>query len=153
MEIITVKEIGQDGYLVNGAMSVPKTEGNRHYRMILDWIALGNTPEPEFTALELQAMQVTELKQQGESITVNHIQSVIDAYNDAHSLSFRDVHSCANYKDMTGYTHQQFCIDVWNFNVAVWEELRNVIMPSIDFANPPTEAEFISMLPVYNGVV
>jgi len=96
---------------------------------------------------------ISILKKKGERLTTIHIQNVVEAYNTAHDLSFRDVHSCANYKDAVGYTHQQFCIDVWNFNIQVWETLRNTIMPGIDFANPPTEAEFIAMLPVYNGTV
>ena len=46
--INTVKIQGV-GYLVNGSMSVPSSEGNRHYQGIQEWIAEGNTPEPEFT--------------------------------------------------------------------------------------------------------
>lgn len=87
-------------------------------------------------------------------IMVNtHIQKVVDDYNTSHLVSFRDVHSCANYQTVTGYTHQQFCVDVWAFNVNVWEVVRNTIMPTIDFNAPPTEAAFVAMLPVYNGVV
>ena len=56
MTIQTVKLL-DSGYLVNGNMSVPKAEGNRHYQMILDWINDGNTPigpdiiEPDYVAL------------------------------------------------------------------------------------------------------
>ena len=50
-EVTTVKLVNDDegnpsGYLLNGSMSVPMAEGNRHYKMIQDWIAEGNTPEP-----------------------------------------------------------------------------------------------------------
>ena len=88
----------------------------------------------------------------GESIVNRYIQSIVDVYNKEHGLSFKDVHSCANYKDMENYTHRQFCIDIWNFNVQVWEEVRNVILPSIDFNNPPSEEQFLAMLPIYNGL-
>ncbi|MCP4929884.1 MAG: hypothetical protein GY918_12585 [Gammaproteobacteria bacterium] len=57
MNIETVKIQQDSGYLVNGNMSVPEAEGNRHYQMILDWINDGNTPigpdiiEPDYVAL------------------------------------------------------------------------------------------------------
>jgi len=56
MTIQTVKLL-DSGYLVNGNMSVPEAEGNRHYQQILDWINDGNTPigpdiiEPDYVAL------------------------------------------------------------------------------------------------------
>lgn len=56
MEITSVKLI-ESGYLVNGSMSVPEAEGNRHYQEVLDWINEGNIPEgadviePDYTAL------------------------------------------------------------------------------------------------------
>ena len=56
MEITSVK-LQDSGYLVNGNMSVPNAEGNRHYQDILDWINAGNTPEgadiiePDYVAL------------------------------------------------------------------------------------------------------
>ena len=56
MTIETVK-IQEHGYQVNGSMSVPEAEGNRHYQAILDWINDGNTPigpdiiEPDYVAL------------------------------------------------------------------------------------------------------
>jgi len=56
MEITNVKLL-DSGYLVNGNMSVPEADGNRHYQQILDWINDGNTPigpdiiEPDYVAL------------------------------------------------------------------------------------------------------
>ena len=51
-EIKSVKIQGQS-YLLNGTMSVPKADGNREYEAIKQWLAEGNTPEPEFTEAEL----------------------------------------------------------------------------------------------------
>ena len=60
--MITTVKIQGDGYLVNGNMSVPKAEGNRHYQDVLGWIAQGNTPEPEFTQEELdQQISLNEI--------------------------------------------------------------------------------------------
>jgi len=57
--INTVKE--QDGgYLLNGALSVPKDNENRHYKIIKKWIDEGNTPDPQYTAEELAAKEAAE---------------------------------------------------------------------------------------------
>lgn len=48
MEIQTVKE-SEGGYIINGTISVPNASGNRNYKAVQEWIAEGNTPEPEFT--------------------------------------------------------------------------------------------------------
>ena len=63
MNIQTVK-IQKEGYLVNGTMSVPSAEGNRHYQAVQEWIAEGNTPEPEFTQEQLDAQAYNSAKEQ-----------------------------------------------------------------------------------------
>lgn len=79
-----------------------------------------------------------------------YIQKEVDDYNKANGLQFRDVHSCANYKDNTDYAHQGFCLSVWNWNVAVWETAR-MIQASV-FAGTrglPAKDEFLAELPVF----
>ena len=49
--IETVK-LQENGYLVNDSMSVPKSDGNRHYEDVKVWLE-SNTPEPEFTPEEI----------------------------------------------------------------------------------------------------
>ena len=65
--ITTIKQ-QENGYLVNGNMSVPKADGNRDYREVLEAIEGGteNYPtaivvEPEFTDEEL-AQQIEDAK-------------------------------------------------------------------------------------------
>ena len=70
MEIISVKIQGQC-YLLNGTMSVPKADGNREYELIKQWLADGNTPEPEFTDEELIAIEVANKKQEALKYLVN----------------------------------------------------------------------------------
>lgn len=60
--INTVKE-QDNGYLVNGNMSVPKSEGNRHYEDIKLWLET-NTPEPEFTDAELAQQAQDKINQE-----------------------------------------------------------------------------------------
>ena len=50
--IETVKIQGT-GYLVNGTKAVPNATGNKDFQAVKEWIAEGNTPEPEFTEEEL----------------------------------------------------------------------------------------------------
>jgi len=52
---ITSCKLQDSGYLVNGNMSVPNDPANRHYVMVQEWIAEGNTPAPEFTDVEIAA--------------------------------------------------------------------------------------------------
>ena len=48
-------EGNDSGYLVNGSMSVPNDPANRDCADVLQWIAEGNTPAPEFTDAEIAA--------------------------------------------------------------------------------------------------
>ena len=66
MEIQTVKIQGR-GYLVNDIMSVPNDSANREYQLIQAWITEGNTPEPEFTQAELDAMALAKMKAEAQS--------------------------------------------------------------------------------------
>lgn len=75
MEIQSVKIQGQ-GYLLNGTMSVPKADGNREYELIKDWLAEGNTPEPEFTDEELRTLVQNEFRQNRDSL----LSTVVDHY-------------------------------------------------------------------------
>lgn len=59
-EILKVKIQGEY-YLVNDEMTVPKADGNRHYELVKEWL-LTNTPEPEFTAEQLDAQRVSQIK-------------------------------------------------------------------------------------------
>jgi len=54
MTITTVK-LQNSGWLVNGTMSVPNDPANRDCADVLQWIAEGNTPAPEFTDAEIAA--------------------------------------------------------------------------------------------------
>lgn len=81
------------------------------------------------------------------------VQSVVDLYNQTNKVDFVDIHACANYANNTGYTHQKFCVDVWNWNVNVWEAARRIIAEvESGQREEPTAEEFVSMLPDYTGV-
>lgn len=70
MNIETVKIQGE-GYLLNGSMSVPIADGNSEYEAIKQWLAEGNTPEPEFTQAELDAMALIKMKAEAQAYLDN----------------------------------------------------------------------------------
>ena len=63
MTIETVKIQGE-GWLVNGNMSVPNSGSNSDYHDVQDWIAEGNTPDPEYTDAEIAANAQREINQE-----------------------------------------------------------------------------------------
>lgn len=65
MEIKSVK-LQQNGYILNGEMSVPKADGNREYELIKEWLSQGNVPEPEFTEEELVKQEINTKVQEAK---------------------------------------------------------------------------------------
>jgi hypothetical protein len=53
-------KLQSNGWLLNGTMSVPMADGNMEYEAIKQWIAEGNTPEPEFTQEELNQQAINK---------------------------------------------------------------------------------------------
>ena len=70
MEIKTVK-LQQNCYLLNGSMSVPQADGNREYELIKEWLAEGNTPEPEFTEEELTQQVINAKAQEARAYLIS----------------------------------------------------------------------------------
>ncbi len=63
MNILTVKNNDNGGYIVNDTMQVPNAEGNRHYQMVQEWITNGGVVEPFETAEEIAEREKTEANQ------------------------------------------------------------------------------------------
>ena len=57
----------ESGWLVNGNMSVPNDPANRHCGNILEWIAEGNTPAPQYTEAEIAANAQAEINAKSEA--------------------------------------------------------------------------------------
>lgn len=112
------------GYLVDGKMSVPLVDGNRHYREVQEWIAEGNTVEEAFTQTEIDEYNLATAKQLGTDMTSQAIQAEIDSYNALHNIALESVHNAESYSRMMTYTHQPFCLQVWEWSVALWEHMR-----------------------------
>jgi len=52
---ITSCKLNESGWQVNGNMSVPNDPANRHCADVIQWIAEGNTPAPQYTDSEIAA--------------------------------------------------------------------------------------------------
>ena len=63
--IQTVK-ISGSGYLVNGRYTVPDDHRNSDCRAVMQWIAMGNTPDPEFSEEELKEQEWEKVAEQKE---------------------------------------------------------------------------------------
>lgn len=102
------------------------------------------TIEDQLKALESKAILVVS----------GMIQAVIDNYNKAHRVSFKDIDAMPKYKDDPTYTHYQFAVDIIGYNKIIWDDYVRPELDKILGGNPiPTEAEFIAALPVYTGVL
>ena len=148
-----MKYTNKNNSILSGGMCIPVVEGNRHYAAILAEVEAG---EAEIVAWEgsddKEAEDLLKHVASLEAYIEEHIQKPITDYNNNHGLAFGGVHNCANYLNNPEYTHYDFCLDVWNFNVDVWESARGtqddvqngtISMPSLD--------TFKTMLPIYMG--
>ena len=79
-----------------------------------------------------------------------YIQNVVDTYNRENGTMFEKVHNCTAYKDITTYSHRQFCIDVLEFNANVWDTARSIEADVAAGLRPmPTVDELLAELPVF----
>ena len=73
-------------YDTETGQTIPNSTGNRHWRQYLEWVALGNTADPEFTTQEIYdkalADKIQELKNEG----LSRIQAVMPAINNFDTL-------------------------------------------------------------------
>ena len=76
MEIKSIKKQGA-GYLVNGTMSVPKTDENRHYQAILKAIEEGTEVEPEFTSEEITATATANVLTKKKIDRTNAVNNIV----------------------------------------------------------------------------
>ena len=71
-------------YDTETGQAIPDSIGNRHWRMYLEWVAEGNTADPEFTAQEIadqaRATKIQSLKDEGLS-RIQVVMPAIDNFN------------------------------------------------------------------------
>lgn len=146
-----IPDISPSEYEVVEVPDAPEDFKGNHYSWNGSWkrTALGQAIADADAAS--QAVQAAEdLKKVCEVAILAHIQSKVDEYNQANGLSLTDVYRCEQYARTTGYTHQAFCQAVWEWNVAVWEEVRSLLAQAIAGQIVITgPADAISRLPAF----
>lgn len=80
MEILKVKIQGE-GYLLNNTMYVPKSDGNREYELIKQWLSEGNTPEPEFDLNDLKKLKINKINLACQDAIISGFTSNALGYN------------------------------------------------------------------------
>ena len=81
-DIKSVKLQG-DAYLVNGNLNVPADPLTADYRAVMEWIAKGNKPEPEFTPEQIKNQKWNEILEQRDlELTATNPLCFADAWED-----------------------------------------------------------------------
>lgn len=123
------------------------SENQRHGDPIVEELYI-RYPAEDIPAEEILTKQITE----AIGLIGQLVQDKVNEYNTAHNLALQDVYRCEAYSHATGYTHQQFCTDIWAWNVSLWEAARSIQeqVVSGEISMPSTET-FLDMLPEYTG--
>ena len=131
MNIETVKDL-ENSYLVNGSTTVPKDSSNSDYKKVQDWIAEGNTPDPEFTPAELlenaKKDKIKELNNFHESdevrvLTINENFQVSTDYEATRKWFNEIINDLENESDVTGKSHNEITFE-WEIATGVWLPLK-----------------------------
>ena len=130
MEIQTIKIQGQ-GYLLNGTMSVPKADGNIEYELIKQWLADGNTPEPEFTEEELTAREQAKLKQAKAQALTQIVVEVEDMSFDGNETARLNMISAIQASELLGQTESPWKLADNRVQTVTTAELKQALALAI----------------------
>lgn len=131
MIINTVKEL-ENSYLVNDSTNVPKAIGNSDYQKVQEWIAEGNTPDPEFTEAEIlqnaKDAKIAELEAFHESdsariLTINEKFQVNTNYETTRKWFNEIIDDLKNEAYVTGTSYKTVTFD-WEISTGVWIPLN-----------------------------
>jgi len=91
------------------------------YREIVDYEALtiSYEPVPKDANIVLETIQ-----NKATSMIDATIQGELDKYNKANGIAIASIHNAESYSRHTGYSHQAFCLAIWNWSVELWEFMR-----------------------------
>lgn len=115
------------GYIIteNGQeLIVPINNGNADYRRIKKWEAEGNIVSEPFSPEELSEYQIKKINLDAVNMISAAIEAEITNYNTQNDIALASVHNAESYSRVSGYTHQEFCSQVWLWSVSLWEHMR-----------------------------
>jgi hypothetical protein len=116
---------------------IPFDPGNRHYQEYLEWVDLGNTPDPAFTEIELKAQQKQELT---DAIQLHLDTTAIAAGYDS-ILSACSYAPVANSFQTEGIAFLNWRSNCWDVAIATLADVEANIIPA------PTVSEMLALLP------
>lgn len=141
--IETVKIQGE-GYLVNGSTSAPKAEGNRHYKMVQEWISEGGVVEDEFTQAELTKQTQNNLIAHFKSLYLGVVNAKLV------ELDYDSLDRVAGYacRPTSIYNAESIKILDWHesiiiYNYALLKDVKDGLI------QVPTDEEYLAGVPVY----
>ena len=118
------------------------------------FIEYNTSNPPQELQVLFDAENIAAVITQGEAVVDGLIQGQIERYNNLHGTKFRSVDSCYKFLKKGSYPHYNFCNDIVDYAIEIWEVARAIQEGLIAGIPPnPTEEEFIVLLPAYSGVV
>jgi hypothetical protein len=139
MEITSIK-LQEDGYLVNGTISVPNNHSGWMSEFIDEWLET-NTPEPEFTEAELDTKALAQV--------TTAIQKLLDttaqSYRYDNIMSARSYAGYANQFQEEAKTLAEWSSNCWVKAGEIEAEIKagSIAIPSVD--------ELLTEIPTYKA--
>jgi len=103
------------------------------------WLSVGNTPEPEFTQVELMANAIVHF----ESMTDTFIQRKVNEYNSLNGVKFKDIDAFPKYAMNTSSAHYAIANKFIAYADKVWSAIR---LYQSTATTIPTDVEFQTVL-------
>lgn len=121
----------------DGELYIPMDLGNQDYLNYLEWVDLGNTPEPAHTPAELLQIQKDELTQ----VIQNHLDQIAFSKGYDNMISACSYAGSVNPFQAEGIALLNWRSDCWVAAIQILDDVTNEIIPV------PTPSELITMLP------
>ena len=124
-------KISGKGYLADGIF-VPEDDSNKDYKEILEWIAEGNTPDPEFTEAEIlqnakdgkiKELEIFHESDSARILTINNTFQVSTNFESTRKWFNEIIDDLENESDVTGKPHNEITFD-WEISTGVWIPLN-----------------------------
>ena len=124
-------KISGKGYLADGIF-VPEDDSNKDYKEILEWIAEGNTPDPEFTEAEIlqnakdgkiKELEIFHESDSARILTINNTFQVSTNFESTRKWFNEIIDDLENESDVTGKPHNEITFE-WEIATGVWLPLK-----------------------------
>jgi len=139
------------GYLVNGNIYEEINSQNNTRKIIQQWIAAGNTPDPAYTPEEIEQNNFDLFVEMTKNTSRDLVNTQIKIHNETQLDDISDLSVCMAKIILGNASQGSFCQRIVSYNITVIEkatEIRNKVKQGV--ISMPTEAEFRAMLPIFS---